>query len=154
MELIHNSQQEQLPHTHPCTMMMLSGGLQSGATLINVCLDVGPLPPRSSSLTVTGCQLGEYPAGGQMSRQTPMRPPRRCSPTRRVSRQQQQVGGKENILLSATGPSTARCSKDVTTHQHRPGASPGLPCPVPACSWQPLPGERRLSPPLGNRIFL
>ena len=38
-------------------------GLQSGATLIDVRLDVGSLPPRSSSLTVTGCLLGGFPAG-------------------------------------------------------------------------------------------
>jgi hypothetical protein len=48
---------------------------------------------------------------------------------------------------------SARCSKDVTTHQHRPGARPGRPCPVPACSGQPLPGQRRFSPPLRNRII-
>jgi hypothetical protein len=35
------------------------------------------------------------------------------------------TGGNEDILSSATGPSTTRCSKDVTTHQHRPGACPG-----------------------------
>jgi hypothetical protein len=63
------------------------------------------------------------------------------------------AGGNEDILSSATGPSTARCSKDVTTHQHRPGARPGRPCPVPACSGQPLPGERRFSSALGNRVF-
>ncbi len=79
------------------------------------------------------------------------RPPRR-SPTRHVPRQQQQAGGNEDILSSATGPSTTRCSKDVTTHQHRPGARPGRPCPVPTCSGQPLPGERRFSSALGNRV--
>ncbi len=31
----------------------VGGGLQSGASLIGVRLDVGSLPPRSSSLTVT-----------------------------------------------------------------------------------------------------
>jgi hypothetical protein len=35
------------------------------------------------------------------------RPPRRRSPTRHVPRQQQQTGGNEDILSSATGPSTA-----------------------------------------------
>ena len=50
---------------------------------------------------------------------------------------------EEDVLSSATGPSTARYSKDGTTRQHRPGARPGRPCPVPACSGQPLPGERR-----------
>jgi hypothetical protein len=81
------------------------------------------------------------------------RPPRSRSPTRHVPSQQQQAGGNEDILSSATGPSTAQCSKDVTTHQHRPGARPGRPCPVPACSEQPLPGERRFSSALGNRVF-
>jgi len=38
------------------------GGLQSGA-LIDVRLDVGPLPPRSSSPTVAGCRSGGFPAG-------------------------------------------------------------------------------------------
>jgi hypothetical protein len=80
-------------------------------------------------------------------------PPRRRCPTRPVHRQQQQARGNEDILLSATCPSTTRCSKDVTTHQHGPGARPGRPCPVPACSGQPLPGERRFSSALGNRVF-
>ncbi len=35
----------------------VGGGLQSGAALIGVRLDVGSLPPRSSSLTVTGCSI-------------------------------------------------------------------------------------------------
>ena len=39
------------------------GGLQSGAALIDVRLDVGPLPPRSSSPTVAGCRLGGFPVG-------------------------------------------------------------------------------------------
>ena len=41
----------------------VGGGLQSGAALIDVRLDVGPLPPRSSSPTVAGCRLGGFPAG-------------------------------------------------------------------------------------------
>ena len=32
-----------------------------GTALIGVRLDVGSLPPRSSSLTVTGCRLGGFP---------------------------------------------------------------------------------------------
>jgi hypothetical protein len=55
---------------------------------------------------------------------------------------------------STTCPSTVRCSKDVTTHHHQPGARPGRPCPVPDYSGQPLPGERRFISPLGNRFFL
>jgi hypothetical protein len=35
----------------------------SGANLIDVRLDVGPLPPRSSSPTVAGCWLGGFPVG-------------------------------------------------------------------------------------------
>ncbi len=39
------------------------GGLQSGTALIDVRLDVGPLPPRSSSPTVAGCRLGGFSVG-------------------------------------------------------------------------------------------
>ena len=42
---------------------VVGGGLQSGASLIGVRLDVGSLPPRSSSPTVTGCRLGGLPVG-------------------------------------------------------------------------------------------
>ena len=49
-------------------------------------------------------------------------------------------------------PPQSRCSKDVTAHPHRPGVRPDHPCPVPACSGQPLPGKRRFSSPLRNRI--
>ena len=38
-------------------------GLQSEAALIGVLLDVGPLPPRSSLMTVVGCRLGGFPTG-------------------------------------------------------------------------------------------
>jgi hypothetical protein len=34
-----------------------------GAALVDVRLDVVPLSPRSSSLTVSGCLLGGYPVG-------------------------------------------------------------------------------------------
>jgi hypothetical protein len=40
---------------------VVGGGLQSGASLIDVRLDVGPLPSHSSSTTVTGCLLGGFP---------------------------------------------------------------------------------------------
>ena len=42
---------------------VVGGGLQSGAALIYVRLDVGPLPPRSSSPTLAGCRLGGFPVG-------------------------------------------------------------------------------------------
>jgi hypothetical protein len=41
----------------------VSGGLQSGAALIGVRLNVLSLPPCSSSPTVTGCRLGGFPVG-------------------------------------------------------------------------------------------
>jgi hypothetical protein len=96
----------------------------------------GPSPAQDRCAT-PHCRLWASP----VPRPRP-RPPRRRSPTRHVPRQQQQAGGNEDILSSATGPSSARCSKDVTTHQHRPGACPGRTRPVLACSWQPLPSER------------
>jgi hypothetical protein len=77
----------------------------------------------------------------------------RQNPPRHAPRQQLQDGGKTDVLSSANGPSTSSCSKDVTVHQHLLGDSPGRPCPVPACIWQPTPGQRRLSSPLRNRIF-
>ncbi len=40
----------------------VGGGLQSGAALIGVRLDV-TLPPRSPSPTVAGCRLGGFPVG-------------------------------------------------------------------------------------------
>jgi len=40
-----------------------SAWVWSGAALVDVCLDVVPLPLRSSSQTVAGCRLGRYPAG-------------------------------------------------------------------------------------------
>ena len=52
----------------------VGGGLQSGAALIGVRLDVGSLPPRSSSLTVTGCRLcadGAWPRSGLNTTQLP-----------------------------------------------------------------------------------
>ena len=41
----------------------VSGGLQSGALIDSISLDVGSLPTRSSSPTVTGCRLGGFPVG-------------------------------------------------------------------------------------------
>ena len=51
------------------------------------------------------------------------------------------AGGKEDILSSATGPSTARCSKDVTTHQHRPRARLSFCLPPPYCMLQIMFGK-------------
>jgi hypothetical protein len=46
-----------------CVCSTFCGCLRSGAALVDVRLDVVPLPSRSSSLTVAGCLLGGYPAG-------------------------------------------------------------------------------------------
>jgi hypothetical protein len=46
-----------------CACRAVCGGLRSGAALVDVRLDVVPLPPRSSSPTVADCRLGGYPAG-------------------------------------------------------------------------------------------
>jgi len=50
-------------------------------------------------------------------------------PARQTSRRQQ------------TAPPQQRCSKNVTTHLHRPRARPGHPCPAPDCSGQPQSGQ-------------
>jgi hypothetical protein len=46
-----------------CACLAVSGCLRSGAALVDVRLDVVPLPSHSSSQTVTGCWLGGYPSG-------------------------------------------------------------------------------------------
>jgi hypothetical protein len=79
------------------------------------------------------------------------RPPRRHNPPRHAPRQQQLDGGKKDVRLSANGPSTERCSKDVTTHQHRPGARPGCPCPVSACISHTQREKTQL--PIAEQIF-
>ena len=44
-------------------MIIIGGDLQSEAALIDVLLDVGSLPPRSSWPTVAGCRLGGFSVG-------------------------------------------------------------------------------------------
>jgi hypothetical protein len=44
-------------------MIIIGGDLQSEAALIDVLLDVGSLPPSSSSPTVAGCRLGGFSVG-------------------------------------------------------------------------------------------
>jgi hypothetical protein len=62
------------------------------------------------------------------------------------------MAGRQMSCRQQTAPQQLRCSKDVTAHPHLPRARPGSPCPVPACSGQPLPGKRRFRSPLRNRI--
>jgi hypothetical protein len=49
----------------PCSRWgpAVGGGLQSGAALIDARLDVGSLPPRSFSPTVSGCRLDQQRFG-------------------------------------------------------------------------------------------
>jgi hypothetical protein len=61
--------------------------------------------------------------------------------------------GRQMSCPQQTAP-TECCSKHVTSHQHWPGDCPGRPCPVPACSGQPLTCQRRFSSSLWNRNFL
>ena len=46
-----------------CSCHTVNGCLLSGAALVSVRLDVGPLLPSSSLPTVAGCLLGGFPAG-------------------------------------------------------------------------------------------
>jgi hypothetical protein len=46
-----------------CVFFAVCGGLRLGVPLVDVRLDVVPLPPRSSSPTVAGCLLGGFPVG-------------------------------------------------------------------------------------------
>jgi hypothetical protein len=51
------------------------------------------------------------------------------------------MAARQTSCRQQTAPPQPRCSKDVTTHPHRPGARPGRSCPVPACSGQPPSGR-------------
>jgi hypothetical protein len=62
------------------------------------------------------------------------------------------MAARQTSCRQQTAPPQPRCSKDVTAHPHRPGARPGRPCPVPACSGQPPSGRSGFSSPLRNRI--
>jgi hypothetical protein len=128
-------------------------------------------PPPSNKKQSTSCAPARGPTQAQDPRAVShgrrqaapgarprSRPPSRPAPHDTLPRQQQQDAEREESRRMSchqqpAPPPIARCSKDFTTHQHRPGDHPGRPCPVPACSGQPLPGERRLSSPSGNRIF-
>ena len=63
---------------------------------------------------------GQAPAAARPADATSHDTPRAC--------QQQLDGGEADVPSSVTDPSTARCSKDVTTH-HRSGARPRMPRP-------------------------
>ena len=60
------------------------------------------------------------------------------------------MAARQTSCRQQTAPPQPRCSKDVTAHPHRPGARPGRPCPVPACSGQPPPGRSGFRSPLRN----
>ncbi len=60
------------------------------------------------------------------------------------------MSARQTSCRQQTAPPQQRCSKDVTAHPHRPGARPGRPCPVPACSGQPQSGRSGFSPAFGT----
>ena len=60
------------------------------------------------------------------------------------------MAARQTSCRQQTAPPQSRCSKDVTSHPHRPGARPGCPCPVPACSGQPPSGRSGFSSPFGT----
>jgi hypothetical protein len=78
----------------------------------------------------------------------PTRPPQHAPCTHN-----NMMAGRQMSCCQQTAPPQSHSSKDVTAHPHWPGARPGRPCPVPACSGQPLSGKRRFSSPLRDRIF-
>jgi hypothetical protein len=53
---------------------------------------------------------------------------------------------RQTSCRQQTAPPQPYCSKVFTTHLHRPGDRPDSPCPVPACSGQPLSGLIGFSP--------
>jgi len=55
------------------------------------------------------------------------------------------MAARQTSCRQQTAPPQLRCSKDVTAHPHRPGARPGCPCPVLACSGQPPSGRSGFS---------
>jgi len=63
------------------------------------------------------------------------------------------MGARQMSCHQQMAPPQPRCSKDVTAHPDRPGASPGRPCPVPVCSGQPVSGRSGFSPPFGTEFF-
>ena len=62
------------------------------------------------------------------------------------------LAARQTSCRQQTAPPQPRCSKDVTTHPHRPGARPGRPCQVPARSGQPLSGRSGFSPAFGTEF--
>jgi hypothetical protein len=84
-----------------------------------------------------------------ITRSTPTSPPDQLQlPPRHIPRtHHNRMTGRQMSCHQQTVPPQSRCSKDVTAHPHWPRACPRLPCAVPACSVQPLPGKRRLRSP-------
>ena len=62
------------------------------------------------------------------------------------------MAARQTSCRQQTAPPPPRCSKDVTAHPHRPGARPGRPCQVPACSGQPMSGRSGFSPAFGTEF--
>ena len=84
---------------------------------------------------------GSAAPGARPSRQT-----RHSDPPATPRTHDNWMAARQTSRRQQTAPPQPRCSKDVTTHQHRPRARPGRPCPAPACSGQPQSGRRGFSP--------
>jgi hypothetical protein len=121
-----------------------------------------PLPiPRIPSCLRDRVDVCEC-RGGKRSKVSPRGalnlPAARFLQTKRFEPAQDRCAAPHGRLRAPPGPRPrhpprrSSPSQHVPTHQHRPGTRPGRPCPVPACSGQPLPGERRFSSALGNRV--
>ncbi len=63
------------------------------------------------------------------------------------------MAGRQISRRQQTAPPHPRCSKHVNAHPHRPGARPGRPCPVPACSGQPPSGQSRFQLLIAEFVF-
>jgi hypothetical protein len=61
---------------------------------------------------------------------------------------------RQTSCRQQTAPPQPPCSKDVTAHPHQPGARPGRPCPVPACSRQTPSGRSGFKLPIAEQKIL
>ena len=119
----------------------------------------GTVRPRGQHLTVPILQMiytAENPhadgsaAPGARPRH---RPSRHRDPPATSRTHDNWMAARQTSCCQQTAPPQPRCSKDITTHPHRPGARPGRPCPVPARSGQPLSGRSGFSPAFGTEFF-
>jgi hypothetical protein len=112
--------------THRQTPAMSRHPTAAQVTSRNASRDLSPGTGKGA-IAGTGPQhITTWPESGSSRESPQLHPTLPKQPPRHAPRQQQD-GGKTDVLSSANGPSTMRCSKDVTSHQHLPGARPGSP---------------------------